>query len=84
MPLSERAPKVLAGAAELSVGTGIWSGVGSLWIPNALTYFLAGLHLGCESARGLDADRHIKPLFLMVGVGSNFQDDSQAGATPRY
>ena len=46
MPLSERAPKVLAGAAELQDGTGSWSGVGSPWILILpLTYFLAGLYL---------------------------------------
>ena len=40
---------------------------------SALTLF--GLHR--ESARGLDADRRVKPLFLKVGVGSRFQADSQ-------
>ena len=63
MPLSERAPKVLAGAAELSDGTGSWSGVGSLWILIlALTYFLAGLLL----------ERRLMPVGIVLAVGYLF------------
>ena len=36
----------------------------------------------CESARALDADRRVNPLFLKVGVGSNFEANSQATMKP--